>query len=87
MEIFQQPWAQLGAFGALLALGWWVLKMLRDDRKEERTRWDKERAELLGMLDIERKRNEANYDKTYNLASAVERTAAELTRAVDGLHP
>lgn len=80
MDIFKDAWAQLGAMGLLLAGCWYWIKTSVADRKEERARYD-------AWLEAERKRNDLNFERVYTLAQASERTAAELTNAVKGLHP
>lgn len=80
MEVLKDAWVQLGALGVLIVGGWYWIKTAAADRKEERARYDQWLAE-------ERKRNDANFERVYILAQACERTAAELTNAVKGLHP
>lgn len=76
MEVLKEAWVQAGAYGLLIAVGYFWIKDLRDQRS---------RSEI--ELKAERARNDAVTDRAFAVLEANTRTLQDLTSAVRGVHP
>lgn len=88
--------SSLGVFAPLAAFAWWVIKNQRADLIRERDESNRERDAYAAALtkeridrkedrDLERKRNDALADRVFALAESSNRTAQELSAAINDI--